>query len=306
MGTSEFAVPTLESFVNSPYHLLAAYTRPDKPAGRGRQITSSAVKRAAMEHDIPVIQPPTLKSREVLNELANFKPDLIIVAALGYILSPEVLSLPRFGCLNVHPSLLPRHRGPSPVVNALLCGDRVTGVTVALMGTGVDSGPILAQRELGISPTDTTGTITPKLAHAGAELLLGILPQWLAGGLKLQPQDENQATYSRLIGKEDGEIDWDISAVEIWRQVRAYDPWPGSYTWWKGKRLKIHEVSPSNDVARGRGGIVLALPGPLFKVGVMTWRGILELNQVQLEGKSKMGMDDFVRGHRDFIGSILG
>ena len=306
MGTSEFAVPVLESLVDSAYHLAAVYTQLDKPAGRGKQITSPPVKDLALKYGIPVLQSNTLMSGEAMNELAGFEPDLIVVAALGQILPGEVLSLPRFACLNVHPSLLPRHRGPSPVANALLCGDQVTGVTIMLMDVGMDSGPILAQREIGISLTDTTGILTPRLAHTGAGLLLDVLPRWLASELEPQAQDERQATYSKLISKEDGEIDWSLSAVELWRQVRAYDPWPGSYTWWKGRRLKLYEVSPFGEVRKGQVGEVLPLPETPFKVGVVTGRGILGLAQVQLEGKRKMRGEEFILGQRNFVGSILG
>jgi methionyl-tRNA formyltransferase len=175
-----------------------------------------------------------------------------------------------------------------------------------LMDAGMDSGPILAQRKVDISSTDTTGTLTSKLARVGAALLIDILPQWLTGKLKPQPQDESQATYSKLISKEDAEIDWHLSAVELWWRIQAYNPWPGCYTWWKGKRLKIHEATPLGDMAKGKIGEVLALAKPAFRVGVITGHGILGLNQVQLEGKRKMAVDDFVRGQRDFIGSVLG
>jgi methionyl-tRNA formyltransferase len=175
-----------------------------------------------------------------------------------------------------------------------------------LMDTGMDSGPVLAQRKVGISSMDTTGTLTSKLAGVGAQVLLDILPRWLAGKLKPQPQDESQATYSELISKEDGEMDWCSPAVELWRRVRAFNPWPSCYTWWEGKRLKIHEATPLGDMAKGKIGEVLALTEPVFGVGIVTGSGILGLSQVQLEGKRKMKVGDFVRGQRDFIGSILG
>ena len=305
MGTPQFAVPVLGSLLHPPYQMVAVYTQPDKPVGRGRQIGCSPVKRLAMEHNITVIQPKTLKSEEAVKELASFKPELIVVAAFGYILPLAMLSLPKFGCLNVHPSLLPKHRGPSPVANSLLCGDQITGVTIMVVEMRVDSGPILAQREASISSTDTTGSLTFKLAGVGAELLLETLPKWIGGELKPRPQDESQATYSKLIANEDGEIDWHLSAVELWRRIRAYNPWPGCYTWWKGKRLKIHRVIPLSDVAKGEMGEVIALREPP-KVGVVVGHGILGLCQVQLEGRHEMPVDEFVRGQRNFIGSILG
>jgi methionyl-tRNA formyltransferase len=258
-----------------------------------------------MEHNIPVIQPETLKSEEAVSEVASFSPDLIVVAAFAHILPRGILSLPKFGCLNVHPSLLPEHRGPSPVAASLLCGDQITGVTIMVMAVKMDSGLILAQREVGISPTDTTGSLTAKLSGVGAELLLEILPEWLEGKLEPKPQDQSQATYSKLVTSKDGEIDWRLSAVELWRRIRAYNPWPGCYTWWKGKRLKIHEATPVGDTAEGKLGEVIALP-ELPKVGVVAGHGILGLCQVQLEGKREMPVGEFVRGQRDFIGSVLG
>ena len=305
MGTPEFAVTILESLLQSSYPVLAVYTQPDKSAGRGHQVVFPPVKKLALGRQIPVIQPETLKSSEVVGKLASFQPELIIVAAFGFILPQEVLSLPKFGCLNVHPSLLPRHRGPSPVANALLCGDELTGVTIMLMDAGMDTGPILAQEKVGISFMNTTGSLSSKLAEVGAKLLVETLPKWLGGELKPRAQDESQATYSKLITSKDAEIDWHLSAVELWQRVRAYNPWPSYYTRYQGKRLKIHKVIPFGDVAKGKIGEVVALPEPPG-VGVVTKQGILGLCQVQLEGKREMSVNDFVRGKKDFIGCVLG
>jgi methionyl-tRNA formyltransferase len=228
-----------------------------------------------------------------------------VVAAFGFILPQEVLSLPKFGCLNVHPSLLPRHRGPSPIANAILCGDELTGVTLMLMDVGWDTGPVLAQKEVGISFTDTTGSLSIRLANVGAELLLETLPKWLGSELKPHPQDEAQATYSKLITSEDAEIDWHLPAVELWQRVRAYNPWPGCYTWYQGKRLIIHKAIPFSDERRGEVGEVITLaeqPG----IGVVTGQSTLGLCRVQTEGKRAMSVHDFVRGKRDFIGCVLG
>ncbi|MBA7503568.1 Methionyl-tRNA formyltransferase [subsurface metagenome] len=305
MGTPQFAVPILESLFRSPYQVVAVYTQPDKPVGRRQRLTPSPVKELAREHKIPVIQPNTLKTAEVVEDLASLKPELIVVAAFGQILPQKVLSLPKFGCLNIHPSLLPQYRGPSPVATSLLCGDLLTGVTIILMDEGLDSGPSLAQEKVDIAATDTTGSLTAKLAHVGAGLLTEILPKWLKGELEPQPQGESQATYSRLITSKDGEIDWHLPAVELWQRVRAFNPWPSCYTWWQGKRLKIHSAAPVSRLARGEVGKVIALRQPP-KVGVVTGDGILGLCQVQLEGRHEMSIADFVRGQRNFIGSILG
>jgi len=305
MGTPQFAVTILESLLQSSYQVLAVYTQPDKPAGRGRPVVLPPVKKLALERQIPVIQPKTLKSKEVVGKLASLQPELIIVAAFGFILPPEVLSLPKFGCLNVHPSLLPRHRGPSPVANTILCGDELTGVTIMLMDAGMDTGPILAQGKVGISFMNTTGSLSSKLADVGAKLLLEALPKWIGGELKPRTQDESQATYSKLIASKDAEIDWHLSAVELWRRVRAYNPWPSCYTWYQGKRLKIHKAIPFGDIAAGEVGKVIALAEPPG-VGVIAGQGILGLCQVQLEGRREMPVSDFILGKRDFIGCVLG
>ena len=289
MGTPRFAAVLLEALLQSSCQVLAVYTQPDKPAGRGR----------------PVIQPETLKSSDVVDKLVSFQPELIVVAAYGAILPTEVLSLPKFACLNVHPSLLPRHRGPSPVAYAILCGDELAGVTIMLMDAGMDTGPILAQEKAGLSFMDTTDSLSAKLADLGAKLLLETLPGWLNQELRPQVQDEAQATYSKLITSKDAEIDWHLSAVELWRRIRAYNPWPISYTWYQGKRLRIHRSIPFGNVAEGETGEVIALPESPG-VGVVTGDGILGLCQVQLEGRREMSVDDFVRGKRDFIGYVLG
>jgi methionyl-tRNA formyltransferase len=305
MGTPQFGVTILESLLQGSYQVVAVYTQPDTAAGRGRLVVFYRVKRLALERGIPVIQPGTFRSGEAVKELANLQPEVIVVAAFGSILPPEVLSLPEFGCLNVHASLLPRHRGPSPVANTILCGDELTGVTIMLMDAGLDTGPILAQEKVEISYADSAGSLGAKLAGVGARLLLQTLPRWLEGALKPQAQDESQATYSKLITSKDAEIDWRLSALELWRMVRAYNPWPGCYTWCQGKRLKIHEAVPLGDGKNGEIGKVIAL-AEQPEIGVVTKKGILGLCQIQLEGKREMPASDFVRGKKDFIGCVLG
>jgi methionyl-tRNA formyltransferase len=305
MGTPQFAATILESLLQSSYSVLTVYSQPDKPAGRGHKVVIPRVKELALERHVPVIQTETFKSNQTVEELASLRPDLIIVAAFGLLLPSEVLSLPRFACLNVHASLLPRHRGPSPVANAILSGDELTGVTIMLMDAGLDTGPILVREKVGISFMDTAGSLSSKLADVGARLLLETLPRWLAGELKAQPQDEPQATYSELITSRDAEIDWRLSAVELWRRVRAYNPWPSCFTFCQGKRLKIHRALPLGDAKGGQPGEVIVLPEPPG-IGAVTGQGVLGLCQVQLEGKRPMSADEFIHGKRDFIGSILG
>lgn len=305
MGTPMFAIPALEGLLREGYSVIAVYTRPDKPAGRGQRLISTPVKKLATGHNIPVIQPGTLKSETAACVLKELKPDLLVVAAYGCILPKTVLSLPVHGCLNIHPSLLPCYRGASPVVFALLGGEQVTGVTIMLMDEGVDSGPIMAQRKVDISADNTTGSLTEKLAYVGAELLLETLPKWLSGGIKPQAQDNSQATYSRIINAGAGEIYWHLEAVEIWRRIRAYHPWPGTYTWWRGKRLKIYSGTPLNMKSSGQPGEVIALNNGRT-VAIGTGEGYLELYHLQLEGKQQMTAVEFARGQREFVGSVLG
>jgi methionyl-tRNA formyltransferase len=304
MATPDFAVPALHLLIRNSYQIVAVYTQPDKPAGRSLQPVPPPVKRLAMDHSIPVVQPETLEASSAFEELASCSPDLIVVAAYGRILPSRMLSLPKFGCVNLHPSLLPRHRGSSPIANTILCGDEVTGVTVMLVDAGMDSGPILAQREVFVSPQDTSGSLTPKLAWIGAELLLESLPLWIGGKIRPRPQDESQATFSRMLTKEDGEIDWKLPAVQLWRRIRAFDPWPGCYAWWKGRRLKVCEALPL--AGAGEVGKVVAITEPApAAVGVGTGVGVLGLLRVQLEGRREISAADFVRGQRDFVGSVL-
>jgi methionyl-tRNA formyltransferase len=305
MGTPQFAATILEALLQSSCQVIAVYTQPDKPAGRGRPVVIPLVKKLALDRQIPVMQPETFKSSDVLDKLVGFQPELIVVAAYGVILPREVLSLPKFACLNVHPSLLPRHRGPSPIANTILRGDELAGVTIMLMDTGMDTGPILSQEKVGISSMHTTGSLSAELADAGARLLLETLPRWLGSEIRMQAQDESQATYSKLITSKDAEIDWRLSAIELWRRVRAYNPWPISHTWYKGKRLKIHTAVLVDDVVEGQIGEVVALPESP-RTGVITGQGILGLCQVQLEGRHEMPIEDFMRGQRDFVGCVLG
>jgi len=306
MGTPEFAVPSLEALIHGGYQVAAAYTQPDRKAGRGQQVASSPVKQLALSHGLDVVQIDRFKVAGTVEKLAALAPDLLVVAAFGLLLPPEVLDLPKLGCLNVHPSLLPRHRGASPITAAILQGDVVTGVTIMLLDAGMDTGPILNQREVPISNEDTTGSLGIKLAQVGAQLLMETLPLWIEGRIKPRPQDESGASYSKMIKKEDGEIDWRLSAKELWWKVRAFDPWPGCYTRWHDKRLKLVKVLPLHGEKSYEPGKVIALPPPVpVTVGVETGDGVLGLVRLKLEGKRELSADEFVRGQRDFIGSHL-
>jgi len=306
MGTPEFAVPSLEHLILNHYQVVAVYTQPDKPAGRGRSLVSPPLKRAALTWKLPVVQPVSLKRPEVVAQLAGFHPDVIVVAAFGQILPQSVLDIPSYGCINIHPSLLPRFRGVSPVAAAILAGDEFTGVSIMLMDRGLDTGPILARAQISISAQDTTGSLTAKLSLIAAQLLLEVLPCWIRGELTPQPQNETEAAYSGALSKGEGEIDWHLPAVDIWRRVRAFHPWPGCYTRWQGRQLKIIEAVPLPGERTLNVGRVIALtPAAEAAFGVSTGDGTLGVCQVQLEGKRAMSAAEFLRGQRQFIGAIL-
>jgi methionyl-tRNA formyltransferase len=303
MGTPDFAVPVLKALIGR-YEIVGVVTQPDQQVGRGRKVEAPPVKVVALAHNLPVLQPPSLRQPDVVAELRALTPEVIVVAAYGHILRAEVLAIPPRGCLNVHASLLPKYRGAAPVAAAILAGEEETGVTIMLMDEGMDTGPILSQATCSIFPQDTRESLGARLAQLGADLMMDTLPRWLAGKIESRPQDHSQATYSRIIAKQDGLIDWSQSAVEIWRRSRAYYPWPSTYTYWRGRLLKVlsAEVLPHCSGV-GKPGRVMALDGGL---AVATGEGALLLREVQLAGKRTMNVEDFARGQRDFVGSVLG
>jgi methionyl-tRNA formyltransferase len=305
MGSPEFAVPSLEQLVRNGYGVVAVYTQPDRPAGRGRALVPPPVKEAALRLGLNVRQPESLRSEEAFRELAEFEPDVIVICAYGQILTKEVIDLPRRRCVNVHFSLLPRHRGASPVAAALLAGDDITGVTIMIVTPKLDTGPVLARAAVAISPQDNTATLTGKLAIVGANLLLEALQGWLRGEIAPGEQDESAKTYFRQIKKEAGEIDWNLPATDIARRVRAYNPWPGCYTTWRGKQLKIVAAEALPGEPSPGAGRVIALPGRGAGLGIGTGEGVLKILRIQLEGKRVMGAPEFLRGQRGFIGGKL-
>ena len=307
MGTPEFAALVLGRLCATEHQISVVYTQPDKPAGRNLQPAASPVKELALKQGLSVVQPPSLKRPEEIARLAGFASDIVIVAAYGLMLPSEVLRIPPLGCLNVHPSLLPRYRGAAPVTAAILAGDAISGVSIMLLDEGMDTGPVLAQIEEPVSIDDTTGSLTLRLAERGAELLLETLKPWAEGRLKSRPQDNKAASYTRLITKQEGQIDWSRSAEELGRQVRAFQPWPGCFTRWKGRLLKIVQAMPMPAEPAVGPGQVIALQPPRDKieVAVGTAQGLLGLVLVQPEGKKVMTAAEFVRGQRDFIGQRL-
>jgi methionyl-tRNA formyltransferase len=302
MGTPEFAVAPLRNVVLHNYDVVAVYTKKDKVAGRGQELSASPVKREALALGLNVVQPGSLKKPEAVSALAALSPDIIVVAAFGQILPKEVLGLPRFGCINIHPSLLPRHRGAAPVVSTILEGDRWGGVSLMLMNEGLDTGPVITRAQVIVRDDDTTGSLSKRLSIISAQLLTDVLPRWALGDSQTFKQDDQFATYFKPLNKDAGEIDWALPAVDIWRQVRAFQPWPGSFTRFGGKTLKILEGRPLGCGSVGPIGGVIAAGKSL---GVVTGNGIYELGRIQLEGKQAMPAPDFARGRRDFTGSVL-
>ena len=302
MGTPGFAVPSLVALWER-YRVVGVVTQPDRPAGRGRSVAPSPVKEAALARGIAVYQPRSLRTAEALEPLAEWQPDVIVVAAFGQILPRAVLALPAHGCLNVHASLLPRYRGAAPIPAAILAGDEVTGVTLMRMDEGMDTGPILAQAECPIGAEDTTASLTATLAERGARLLIEVLPGWLAGEVAERPQEGDLATYCKPLKKEQGLLDWTAPAAVLDRQVRAFHPWPGAYTTWRGQVLKIVRARPRPAWAgEGEPGMVVLLAEGL---GVVTGQGLLELIEVQLAGKRPMAGGEFARGQRGMVGGVL-
>lgn len=303
MGTPIFAVPVLEALEDT-HHVVGVVTQPDRPAGRGRRLTPSPVKKVALDRGFPLSQPRSLRTPEAVAQLVAWEPDVIVVAAFGQILKQDVLDLPPHGCLNVHASLLPRWRGAAPAPAAILAGDETTGVTIMHMDVGLDTGPILAQRQELIQPDDTRTTLEHRLARLGAELLVETLPAYLAGDLLPQPQPAEGVTYAHQLRKEDGRLNWSLSAVELDRQVRAFTPWPGAFTTWRGQRLKVLRAAP---LPGWRGDAPAGTPLALVDgLAIATGEGALRLEEVQLAGKRPADIAAFLRGQRDFVGSHLG
>jgi methionyl-tRNA formyltransferase len=308
MGTPGVALPVLDGLLDGGYDVVGVYTRPDRGAGRGRRTTASPVKVAALERGLSVFQPASLRKDSAARaQMADLGPDVIVVAAYGLFLPADTLRLPALGCLNVHPSLLPRHRGPSPVASAILAGDQDTGVTLMTLDQGMDTGPIVAQsRPIGIGEQETTEELTGRLFRMGADLLLETLPGWAPGDIQSHPQDESRATVTRLLKRADGEIDWSRPVLDIWRQVRAMRPWPGTFTTWQGRTLKIIEARPWDAATPSADEPGLVVSGDGLAIGVVAGDGVLNVQRLQLEGRRPVGADELLRGYRDFPGSRLG
>jgi len=294
MGSPDFAVPTLRGLA-AHYEMVGVVTQPDRESGRGHALKSPPIKLLADELGLNVIQPEKLRAPEAMNQLRLWSPNLIVVAAFGQILKPDVLALPPHGCVNVHASSLPRWRGAAPIQAAILAGDVETGVTIMSMDQGVDTGAIINQRTIKIEDDDSAGSLSKKLSHLGADLLIETLPRYLSGELNPQPQDESKATYAPMLKKENGLLDFKKPVEELVRSVNAFNPWPGAYVEWNGGMLKIHRAhAEAGNELEGQRLIYRGQPA----VGARG--GLLILDEVQPAGKKSMSGKAFLLGARSW------
>lgn len=304
MGTPDFAVGALEALVEAGHEVAAVVTQPDKPKGRGKEMQQTPVKECALRHNIPVFQPVKIKTPEAVEVLRSYGADLFVVAAFGQILSKEILEMPKYGCVNIHASLLPKYRGAAPIQWAILDGEKETGVTIMQMNEGLDTGDMLTKVIVPIEDTETGESLFDKLALAGAKLLIETLPQIEAGTLKPQPQEDALSTYAKMIKKEMGLIDWKKEAVVLERLVRGMNSWPSAYTHFNGKTLKVWEATVEESEGKEEPGTVVEVTKDSIKV--KTGQDLLVLKQIQLEGKKRMDTAAFLLGYKVEIGTVLG
>ncbi|HIW49843.1 MAG TPA: methionyl-tRNA formyltransferase [Candidatus Blautia intestinavium] len=296
MGTPDFAVPPLEALVKAGYEVAAVVTQPDKPKGRGKALMPTPVKEEALKHGIPVYQPEKVREPGFVEKLRELKPDLIVVAAFGQIIPESVLNMPKFGCINIHASLLPKYRGAAPIQYAVIDGEKESGVTIMKMGKGLDTGDMIARTEVPLAKDETGGSLFEKLSSAGARLLVETLPDIFAGTAVYEKQPEESPTpYAAMITKKMGLIDFSKSAEELERLVRGLNPWPSAYTFLNGKNLKIWKAEADMTQAEKN------IPGTVVRadeegICVACGTGRLILKEVQLEGKKRMDSASFLRG----------
>lgn len=307
-GTPTFAAVALQTLLHSSHAIIAVYTQPDRPAGRGRRLQFSPVKELALQHHIPVFQPERLKDLSVHHKLLALKPDLLIVAAYGLLLPRALLDIPTYGCINIHASLLPRWRGAAPIQHAILAGDTKTGISIMQMTEGLDTGDILLKRECAITPMDTNQSLQNKLALLGAEALLETLQKLITNTLQPKKQDDAQATYAHKIIKTDAKLDWNDSAVFLDRKIRAYNPWPVAFTEMKGTNIRVWAASPISTETHGS---IQIKPGTIVNINkdsldITTGDGILRLLELQLPGGKRLSIQNILHANKFFeIGAVF-
>ncbi len=302
-GTPDFSVPPLQALIDSDHDVVAVYTQPDRPSGRGRKLTASPVKQLAATNGIPVYQPANFKSDEDLIQLDGISADLMVVVAYGLLLPLRVLQAPRLGCINIHASLLPRWRGAAPIQRAIAAGDVVSGITIMQMEEGLDTGPMLLKKELEIEPRDSGGTLHDKLSDMGAGALMEALVAIEQGRVKAEIQDDALANYARKLEKVESVIDWTQSAVELDRQIRAFNPWPVAQTKLQDDVIRLRQCTPLDQQAEATPGLVLSCSKQGVEVACGT--GVLRIENLQMPGKRAMSAADFLNA-RDLTGQQLG
>ncbi len=302
-GTPLFAIPTLRRLLEGPDEVVGVVTQPDREKGRGRKIVISPIKELALQHGLPVLQPEKAKEEAFQKALSSLQPDLFVVVAYGQILPKSVLNIPRYGAVNVHASLLPGYRGAAPIAWAILKGEKVTGVTTMVMDEGMDTGDILLQEEVPIGDEETCEMLHDRLASKGAQLLSKTLEKMKAGEIRAIPQDHSKATYAPPLKKEDGQIDWKKEAKEIDRQVRAFNPWPGAFTKWGDRLLKIYRGEIRERTSEGEAGAVVWVGSDFIEVAA--GKDSYFMKEVQLEGRKKITIREFLSGHSISAGTVF-
>ena len=303
MGTPHLSIPVLERIVDDGHEILAVYTQPDRTSGRGRRTTISPLKEYSVSKNYLVLQPENFRGNSSeINTLKKFDADIAVVAAYGILLPPEVLSAFRHGCINLHPSLLPKYRGASPVSSAILAGDKYTGVTIIQLDSGMDSGPILSQEKIKLQGDEFCDKLTMDLFMLGSKLVSKTISEFATGDIEIVQQDHDKATFTEKLSRNDGLIDWTKGFNRIWKEIRAYNPWPGSHTKFKGKNLKIIEAKISTEYKSPSGYVSIHRN----EVYIGTSDGSLNIKKLQVEGGKIVLASDFARGHKDFENSVLG
>ncbi len=304
MGTPDFAVGALEAIVKAGHEVTAVVTQPDKPKGRSGQMQFPPVKECALKYNIPVFQPVKIKTPESVAELARYEADIFVVAAFGQMLSEEILNMPKYGCVNIHASLLPKYRGAAPINQVIIDGEEETGVTIQQMALGCDTGDILTTKIVAIDAKETAKSLFDKLAVAGAELIVETLPKLEAGEITPVPQDESKATHVRKMDKSFGKVDWTKSAAEIERLIRGLNSWPSAYTYYQGKNVKLWAADVVKGDVNDKAGTIVEVGKDYFDVA--TGEGLLRVRELQLEGKKRMDTKSFLLGNAWKAGFCLG